>query len=88
MAIKCSGCGNFISSDLHACLICGDATDVNSSSLDESSHPPPGLIYDMWDNVWQNRSGESVMSHGEAMALKILMGVLAFMLAVTIYFVG
>ncbi len=87
MAVKCSGCGNIISSDLQSCPICGDATDFNSASFGEMGSPPPqGLIYDMWDSIWLNKVGDSAMSRKEALLLKVLMGVLVLILAATFFF--
>ncbi|MDH5763916.1 MAG: hypothetical protein OEZ51_13140 [Nitrospinota bacterium] len=85
MAIKCPGCGNFISPETTSCPICGDAKELEAPVLEEGPSPSQGLIYDMWDHFWHVGSEGSAMSRNEVLILKILVGVLIVMMAVTLF---
>ncbi|MEE9258867.1 MAG: hypothetical protein V3U37_04945 [Nitrospinaceae bacterium] len=84
MAVKCSGCGNFISPEIKSCPICGDKNDFEASPYEVGSHPAHGLIYDMWGSFWQSKNEGLAMSRKEALLLKILVGVLVLLLAATL----
>jgi len=43
------------------------------------------MIYDGWDHFWQAGGGGSLLSRQEALALKILLGILVLMLLVTLF---
>lgn len=86
MAVKCSGCGNFISPEIKSCPICGDKNDFKASPFEADSHLPHGLIYEMWDSFWQSNNEGFAMSRNEALLLKILVGVLVLLLAATLIF--
>ncbi len=85
MAVKCSGCGNFISSEIQTCPICGDKIDCQPSSYEVGSHPTHGLMADLWNSFQQSRDGGFTMTRKEALLLKILMSVLVLILAVTLF---
>ena len=85
MAVKCSGCGTFISPEIQTCPICGDKIDLQPSSYEVGSHPPPGLLYDLWDSFWQSTGDGLTMTRKEALLLKILISLLVLMLAVTLF---
>lgn len=85
MAVKCSGCGTFISPEIQTCPICGDTIDYPPSSCEVRSHPTQGLMVDLWDSFWQSRDGGFTMTRKEARLLKILMSVLVLILAVTLF---
>lgn len=86
MAVKCSGCGNFICSEIKTCPICGDKIDFQPSSYEARSHPTHGLRYDLWDSFWQSQDGGFTMTRKEALLLKFLISVLVLLLAVTLFF--
>ena len=85
MAVKCSGCGTFIGSEIQTCPICGDTIDCQPSSYEVRAHPPHGLMYDLWDSFWQSTEGGFTMTRKEARLLKILISLLVLMLAVTLF---
>ncbi len=85
MAVKCSGCGTFISPEIQTCPICGDTINCESSSYEIGSHPIQGLMVDLWDSFRQSTEGGFTMTRKEALLLKILMSVLVLLLAVTLF---
>ena len=85
MAIKCFGCGNFISPDIPSCPICGETKEIDTSSFETGTPLAQGEVYDMWDYFWQAGNERSAMSRHEAILLRILVGIIILMLAITLF---
>ncbi len=81
MALKCSGCGNFISTEVKTCPICGDATGYSRPDIHDPPHATAGMINQIWDHFRQGGREVLAMSPKETFFFKILIGILLVMLA-------
>lgn len=87
MAIRCGGCGNFISPEITHCPICGDTARNPRSPVSGEPEKAHRSIYDLWDHFWHVGGGGSTLSRHEAVWMRVLIGIMTLILGVTLFLI-